>query len=46
MNTIKKLDIILNVFKVSVEKFEVLNTEFKRYNGDVKQILNIISDHE
>lgn len=46
MNTIKKLDIILNVFRVSVEKFELLNTEFKKYNGDVRQILNMISDNK
>lgn len=42
INTIKKLDIILNVFKVSIKEIEVLNTEFKKYNGDVKQILNIM----
>lgn len=37
--TIEKLELILNIFEVSMEKIEVLNTEFKKYKGDSKQIL-------
>ena len=40
-NMVKNLDVILNVFKVSIEKIEVLNTEFKKYNGDSKQTLTL-----
>ncbi|MEN8076411.1 flavodoxin domain-containing protein [Clostridioides difficile] len=40
-NMVKNLDVILNIFKVSIEKIEVLNTEFKKYNGDSKQTLTL-----
>ena len=38
-SAINKLDIILNIIKVDIEKIEALNTDFKKYNGDSKQIL-------